>query len=217
MKSSRLTPKEENPYNYDGLLHPPEQSIYLPIKESDLIVSSHRWLKIVFIVICISIVTLSLFALFQLIVNRRNVIDWLYFSDNSQVKYFSYTLERNNNENRAVVNTNTTEGLSAFDCKKTKVYISLTDALKEADKVCFLDLSKSNLTKLSPDVAKLINLQVLYLNFNDLKELPPEIGKLNNLISVDLTGNPLTENELGNIKKLLVRPKTKIVFWGLAI
>lgn len=98
-------------------------------------------------------------------------------------------------------------------CTNTKTYRSLEEALKEPDKVCYLDLSKKNLTKLSPDVLKLKNLNTLWLNFNKLTTIPVELSVLENLESIDLTGNPLDEKNgpsSEEIEKLF--PNTKILF-----
>ena len=89
------------------------------------------------------------------------------------------------------------------------------------------DLQNNNLAELPPEIWKL-NIDTLYLGFNQLKglpaqigeckslrqlylhrnqlqELPPEIGQLTNLRELDLSGNQLQElpSEIGECKKLV--------------
>ena len=73
-----------------------------------------------------------------------------------------------------------------------------------------LDLSKKNLSELPIDILKFTNLTTLYLNNNKINTLPREITQLNNLKLLDLTGNPMTQEELKRIRQLL--PKTNVLF-----
>lgn len=94
-------------------------------------------------------------------------------------------------------------------CAAKKTYRSLEKALEEPNKVCYLDLSSKNLTKLPEEVLQFNNLQSLYLNFNKLTTLPEDIKKLKNLTSIDLTGNPITIEETNRLRSLL--PKINIL------
>lgn len=86
----------------------------------------------------------------------------------------------------------------------------MEEALKEPDNVCHLDLSDKNLTQLPSKVLQFKNLESLYLNNNKLTTLPENIGSLTNLTLLDLTGNPVSQEEVGKIKKLLPHPDAKV-------
>lgn len=70
-----------------------------------------------------------------------------------------------------------------------------------------LDLSKSELTGVPSEIAKLTHLTSLDLSENELTSLPPEITKLTSLTSLDLSQNQLTSlppeiTKLTNLTKL---------------
>jgi Leucine-rich repeat (LRR) protein len=93
-------------------------------------------------------------------------------------------------------------------CTNQTVYRGLEglgQALKQPETVCHLDLSRSNLDQLPPQVLQLSNLESLYLNHNRLTHLPMGIRKLTNLNLIDLTGNPIPNSELDKVRKLLPR------------
>lgn len=103
----------------------------------------------------------------------------------------------------------TQPSLTSDACANKATYRSLEDALKESNRVCYLDLSNRNLTELPKEVLQFNNLQSLYLNFNKLTTFPEDIRKLKNLTSIDLTGNPITIEETDRIRSLL--PKVNIL------
>lgn len=94
-------------------------------------------------------------------------------------------------------------------CANKTTYKSLEEALKEPNKVCYLDLSRKNLAELPKEVLQFENLKDLYLNFNKLTTLSEDIKNLKNLTSIDLTGNPITIEETNRIRSLL--PKIDIL------
>jgi len=67
-----------------------------------------------------------------------------------------------------------------------------------------LDLFRSDIGSVSPEIGNLTNLEIIDLRYNKLTELPAEIGNLKNLKEIDLRYNKLTElpAEIGNIKNL---------------
>lgn len=69
-----------------------------------------------------------------------------------------------------------------------------------------LDCSSWHIENLSPEIGKLINLQTLYLGFNDLNSLPAEFGRLKNLKKLDLINNKLDSLpfEFGQLQNLQV-------------
>jgi CCR4-NOT transcription complex subunit 6 len=67
-----------------------------------------------------------------------------------------------------------------------------------------LYMNHNNLTKLTSDIAKLVNLRTLDCSGNKLSTLPPELGMLVNLRDLLLFDNNLTSlpNELGMLYQL---------------
>lgn len=78
----------------------------------------------------------------------------------------------------------------------------IEDAIKR--EATELDLSGIGLSKLPPKIAKLWNLEALYLVNNELKILPPEIGQLTQLEELYLGNNLLTAlpPEIGQLTEL---------------
>ena len=107
----------------------------------------------------------------------------------------------NNNRNQ-VVRQNKPGAEEEY--KKENDYTSLSEALKEPEKVYRLALGGKQLTHLPSEIGKLTNLKVLHLWGNKLKELPSEIGKLTHLEDLVLNRNQLTElsPEIGKLKNL---------------
>lgn len=85
-------------------------------------------------------------------------------------------------------------------------YYELGKALKEPEKVCFLQLS--NVSELPPEIGELRNLKVLNLIFNESLEekIPIEIYRLKNLKQLLLTNNRLRNLPRGisALKKLKI-------------
>jgi Leucine-rich repeat (LRR) protein len=121
--------------------------------------------------------------------------------------------------------------LTESELQKAKEYKSLDEALKEPDKVFKLSLTALQGGKLPADVAKLPNLQAiflagnaaldlkqvldqlstlpiqeLYLRENQLSALPPEVAKLQNLRQLDLSFNKYTTlpAEIGKLPNLQI-------------
>lgn len=73
-------------------------------------------------------------------------------------------------------------------CEGEDTYYSLEEALAEPEKVIKLDIAMLKLTSISPDIAKLINLECLDLSFNRISTLPPEFAQLKKLRVLNLMG-----------------------------
>ncbi len=92
-----------------------------------------------------------------------------------------------------------------------KWYSDLDDALANAEKVRYLDLSLQKLREFPMDILKLKHLTHLYLPFNYFPSVPGEIKQLEALEELDLSGtyylNSLPDElgELKNLKKLIVK------------
>jgi len=91
-------------------------------------------------------------------------------------------------------------------CRNPKIYKTLkeAEALKDPQKVCHLDLSRSDITELSPEIAKFANLEDLNLSGNKLSKLPPELFELKNLRMLYLDENALSEipPQIGELVRL---------------
>lgn len=78
--------------------------------------------------------------------------------------------------------------------------------IEESERTCEsrLDLSDLGLGALPPEIGKLKNLSILYLQFNQLTSLPPEIGNLTTLTHLSLRRNQLSSlpPEIGQLTSL---------------
>jgi len=89
----------------------------------------------------------------------------------------------------------------------------LTEVPKEIGKLTNLtrlNLGYNQLTEIPKEIGKLTNLTELYLGRNQLTEVQKEIIKLDNLITLNLDVNPIKEEEINNLNKIL--PNCKIEF-----
>jgi Leucine-rich repeat (LRR) protein len=90
---------------------------------------------------------------------------------------------------------------------EAKVYTSLEDANKEADKVVKLDLSGQNLAAIPQEVFQMKRLQFLDLSKNKITEIPDGIQSLSQLQELHLYDNQLNKvsskiDELAFLQKL---------------
>lgn len=96
-------------------------------------------------------------------------------------------------------------------CEDASAYYSLEEALSESDEVIKLDIAMLKLTAISPDIAKLKNLECLDLSFNRITTLPPEFKHLEKLRVLDLKGTrflqklPEVVTELPNLELVDLR------------
>lgn len=124
----------------------------------------------------------------------------------SVILFFVISINRNLNTGKEEVSL-TNEGSRL--CSKEGEYYDLQKALKEPEKVCFLQLA--NLLELPPQIGTLKNLRELHITAtNNIKTLPPEIGELHNLAVLDLMFNenleeiPMEIYRLKNLEQLLL-------------
>lgn len=91
------------------------------------------------------------------------------------------------------------------------VFTKLSDALKNPDAVCELNLSNQGLTETLPSqIGKMQNMKILNVSGNKMTNLPAEIGQLKQLEVLDvsrnyLTGLPMEIGDLPNLKKFSVQ------------
>ena len=97
------------------------------------------------------------------------------------------------------------------NCEDASVYYSLEEALSEYEEAIKLDIAMLKLTAISPDIAKLKNLECLDLSFNRISTLPPEFKHLEKLRVLDLKGTrflqklPEVVTELPNLELVDLR------------
>ncbi|MEM7759096.1 MAG: COR domain-containing protein [Cyanobacteria bacterium P01_A01_bin.40] len=113
--------------------------------------------------------------------------------------WYLFDNPKNNNEPQPIKTDETN--------KKDFVYHKLQRKISQVvlrDKVKQLDLSNRRITKLPPEIGKLLNITHLYLNSNFLESLPPEIGKLSSLTHLYLDSNFLESlpPEIGKLSNL---------------
>lgn len=88
---------------------------------------------------------------------------------------------------------------------------SLIGEIRQMSKLKQLDVSYNNMTGMPAEIGQLSKLETLNYSNNDITGLPNELGNLkNNLKEFDLTGNPLSQEQISNLKASL--PNTTIIF-----
>lgn len=88
---------------------------------------------------------------------------------------------------------------------------SLIGEVRQMSKLKQLDVSNNNMTGMPAEIGQLSNLQTLNYSYNKITGLPNELSHLkNNLKEFNLTGNPLSQDQINNLKSEL--PNTTIIF-----
>jgi Leucine-rich repeat (LRR) protein len=92
----------------------------------------------------------------------------------------------------------------SINAQKTKLYLSLADALKQPEQVYKLSLVGKNLKEVPVSIIKFKNLEFLDLRENQLTEIPKNICKLKNLTELRLNDNKIKElpKSIGRLTKL---------------
>jgi Leucine-rich repeat (LRR) protein len=87
----------------------------------------------------------------------------------------------------------------------THIYRSLTEAMKNPEKVFRLNLSKQKIDTFPEEIFAFKNLVELDLSKNKLEEIPPGIGTLTNLCTLKLANNKLVHLplEIGHLSNLV--------------
>lgn len=97
---------------------------------------------------------------------------------------------------------------------KPKEFTSLSEALKNPEKVIRLNLSNQEMSVTNNDWSKFINLEYLSLKNDHLKEIPIGITKLVSLKTIDLSGNDFVKlpdefSNLINLEELYLNDEKK--------
>lgn len=88
---------------------------------------------------------------------------------------------------------------------------SLIGEIRQLSQLHALDVSYNNMTGMPAELGQLSNLQTLDYSYNKITGLPNELSSLkNNLKTFNLTGNPLTQSQISNLRATL--PNTTIIF-----
>ncbi|MEO1448605.1 MAG: leucine-rich repeat domain-containing protein [Bacteroidota bacterium] len=98
--------------------------------------------------------------------------------------------------------------LAAEELRRAKWFYSMSEAMREPEKVYKLSLSRKKLKRMPTDIImRFPNLQVLNLSQNKIKEIPDEIIRLKNLQTLILHHNKLRKlpadmREMGELQEL---------------
>lgn len=88
---------------------------------------------------------------------------------------------------------------------------SLAAEIRQLSQLKILDASHNSMTGIPAEIGQLTKLQTLDYSYNKINSLPNELSNLkNNLKTLNLSGNPLTQNQIRNLKVSL--PNTTIIF-----
>lgn len=88
---------------------------------------------------------------------------------------------------------------------------SLIGEIRQMSKLKQLDVSYNKMTGVPAEIGQLSNLETLNYSYNDITGLPNELSNLSgNLKEFNLTGNPLSQEQISKLKASL--PNTKIIF-----
>ncbi|MCB0840362.1 MAG: leucine-rich repeat domain-containing protein [Bacteroidetes bacterium] len=116
---------------------------------------------------------------------------------------------RTNPESQMLNTGPTSPLLNADQLKREKWFYSITDAMREPEKVFKLSLKDTKLKTFPAEIMRFTNLQVLNLADNKLKEIPEEISMLEHLEILILVGNKIRNlpdgvRDLDNLRELYI-------------
>lgn len=99
--------------------------------------------------------------------------------------------------------------LSGFDLDTCYEYTTIEEALAHKDRVVVLNLRRTKLREVPPEITQFPRLQVLNLSKNKIDSVPPFIGHLANLTHLDLSRNKIDSLppqicQLANLRELAV-------------
>jgi len=101
--------------------------------------------------------------------------------------------------------------LELFKIDHNKLDGSLIGEIRQMSRLTTLDVSYNNMTGMPAEIGQLNKLQTLDYSYNKISGLPNELENLkNNLKEFNLTGNPLSQNQITELKAKL--PNTNVIF-----
>ena len=88
---------------------------------------------------------------------------------------------------------------------------SLIGEIRQMSKLRQSDVSYNKMTGMPVEIGQLDNLETLNYSYNNISGLPNEVANLkNSLKEFNLTGNPLSQDQINKLKTSL--PNTKVIF-----
>ena len=101
--------------------------------------------------------------------------------------------------------------LTQFKIDHNQLKGSLIGEVRQMAKLKTLDVSYNNMTGMPAEIGQLHALQTLDYSHNQITGLPNELSNLkDSLKTFNLTGNPLSQSQIANLKSEL--PNTTIIF-----
>lgn len=89
--------------------------------------------------------------------------------------------------------------LSMYKCLLNEI----PKGIKNLNRLETLDLANNRIKVLPNELFELTSLKTLHLSFNKLTSIPKEIQNLQNLTFLGLKGNPISKEEIENLKQLI--------------
>lgn len=103
-------------------------------------------------------------------------------------------------QNTQIVETQSQSGLN---CDHPRIYISLSEALRDPNAVCHLNLSSQPLQVLPDSISSFKNIQTLNIANTKIDTIPGTIADLKNLKVLDIRNTPVSENEIAHLHQIL--------------
>ena len=101
--------------------------------------------------------------------------------------------------------------VTVFKIDHNQLEGSLIGEIRQMSQLKTLDASYNNMTGIPAELGQLHSLETLSYSHNKITGLPNELAQLkNNLKEFDLTGNPLTTEQISKLRATL--PNTKVIF-----
>ena len=178
---------ESTPYQ-DPKLPPPASTPQTPA--TNLATPSNSWvgIKIILPVLVLLVLALAAYAFFWGLPGGRDKV-----TDKTGTSSGNLTASESAELNQS-------------GCTESSRYTSLSQALAEAEAVCFLDLRGQNLTELPASIGSLVNLRYLIISNNQISRFPSQINRVTKVTKLLANNNKLEDfpTEILELRNLLV-------------